>query len=201
MVDYLPNPAEKKNCGLDLDNNEAEVVLKPADDAPLVSLAFKLEDTKFGQLTYMRLYQGSLRKGMTLNNVRTGKKIKLAKLVRMHSDEMEEVTELFAGEIGAIFGVECASGDTFTDGTVNVSLSSMYVPDPVVSYAIRPVKKENPNFSKGLVKFMKEDPTFRVHMDPESREMIISGMGELHLDIYVERMRREYGCECVTGKP
>ncbi|KAI3629777.1 hypothetical protein MIR68_011212 [Amoeboaphelidium protococcarum] len=200
VIDYLPNPAEKVNKGVDIDSNESEVTLVPDRIQSMVSLAFKLEDTKFGQLTYMRIYQGVLRKGMQLVNTRTGKKVKLSKLVRMHSDEMEEVDELPAGEIGAIFGVECASGDSFTDGTLNWSMSSMFVPAPVVSYAIKP-KKENPNFAKALNKFTKEDPTFRVHLDKESKETIISGMGELHLEIYVERLKREYGVDCVTGRP
>ncbi|KAI3644013.1 hypothetical protein MP228_010177 [Amoeboaphelidium protococcarum] len=200
VIDYLPNPAEKINKGVDIDRNESEVTLVPDKIQSMVSLAFKLEDTKFGQLTYMRVYQGVLKKGMQLVNTRTGKKVKLSKLVRMHSDEMEEVDELPAGEIGAIFGVECASGDSFTDGTLNWSMSSMFVPAPVVSYAIKP-KKENPNFAKALNKFTKEDPTFRVHLDKESKETIISGMGELHLEIYVERLKREYGVDCVTGRP
>ena len=204
VIDYLSHPGERNNVGLDLDNDEKEVALLPEPSEPLVALAFKLEDTKYGQLTYMRVYQGTMKKGMSLTNVRlpaNAKKLKLAKLVRMHSNEMEEVEELKAGEIGAIFGVDCASGDSFTDGQLNWGLTSMYVPDPVVSLSLKPKDKDNANFSKALQKFMKEDPTFRVHLDPESRETIISGMGELHLDIYVERMRREFNCDCVTGKP
>lgn len=201
VIEYLPNPGEKPNHALDLGNNEEPVPLIPTGDQPLMSLAFKLEDTKFGQLTYVRVYQGSLKKGMVLYNTRLKKKVKLSKLVRMHSNEMEEVDHLPAGEIGAMFGIDCASGDTLTDGTLDWAMSSMFVPDPVVSYAIRPKSKENPSFGRALQKFMKEDPTFRVHLDPESRETIISGMGELHLDIYIERMRREYNCDCVVGKP
>lgn len=201
VVDYLPSPGEKHNKALDLKNEESQVALLPDRNLPLVSLAFKLDDTKFGQLTYVRIYQGTLKRGMVLFNKRLNKKVRLSKLVRMHSNEMEEVKELPAGEIGAMFGVECASGDTLTDGKLDWAMSSMFVPHPVVSYSITPKKKENPQFSKALQKFMKEDPTFRVHLDNESRETIISGMGELHLDIYVERIKREYNCDCKIGQP
>jgi elongation factor G len=114
---------------------------------------------------------------------------------------MEDVDELGAGEIGAMFGVDCASGDTFSDGTVQYTMTSMFVPEPVISLSLTPKGKESPNFSKALNRFQKEDPTFRVHVDSESKETIISGMGELHLQIYVERMKREYSVECLTGKP
>jgi elongation factor G len=173
-IDYLPNPGQKANQGLDLDKEEAPVPLEPKKDAPLLALAFKLEDTKYGQLTYVRVYQGTLKKGMMVHNVRLpvhSRKSKLSRLVRMHSSEMEDVDELPAGEIGALFGIDCASGDSFTDGTVNIAMSSMFVPNPVVSLSVRPKAKDHPNFSKALQKFMKEDPTFRVHMDPESREV------------------------------
>jgi elongation factor G len=120
----------------------------------------------------------------------------------MHSNEMEEVPEIGAGEICAVFGVDCASGDTFTDGALPYSMSSMFVPDPVISLSIKPkTTKDTANFSKAMNRFQREDPTFRVHVDAESQETIISGMGELHLDIYVERMRREYKVEVETGQP
>ncbi|NXD32277.1 EFGM factor, partial [Spelaeornis formosus] len=143
----------------------------------------------------------SLKKGAMITNARTGKRVKVPRLVRMHSDEMEDVDEIKAGEICAMFGVECSSGDTFTDGKSTFTMTSMFVPDPVISLSIRPEGTETPNFSRALNRFQKEDPTFRVHVDSESSETIISGMGELHLDIYVERMRREYNVACVTGKP
>lgn len=177
------------------------VDLLPASEAPLVGLAFKLEEGKYGQLTYMRLYQGTLKRGNFIYNSRTGKKVKVPRLVRMHSNDMEDVEEIGPGEICAMFGVECSSGDTFTDGSTSLSMSSMFVPEPVISLSIKPEGKESANFSRGLNRFQKEDPTFRVHVDNESGETIISGMGELHLEIYVERMRREYNVPCSTGKP
>lgn len=201
IVDFLPNPSEVLNTALDVSNDETTINLVPAVQQPFVGLAFKLEEGKYGQLTYVRVYQGRLRKGNYITNVKTGKKVKVARLVRMHSNEMEDVDEVGSGEICATFGIDCASGDTFTDGSVQYSMSSMYVPDAVVSLSITPKSTDVSNFSKALNRFQKEDPTFRVKFDPESKETIISGMGELHLEIYVERMRREYNVECVTGKP
>ncbi|CAB4445670.1 unnamed protein product [Rhizophagus irregularis] len=198
---YLPNPSEVENNTLDINHKEAVVPLVPYVKNPFVGLAFKLEDGRFGQLTYIRVYQGALKKGAVVTNTKTSKKVKVPRLVRMHSNEMEDVDEVGAGEICALFGVECSSGDTFTDGTVAYSMTSMFVPDPVISLAISPKVKDAPNFSKALNKFQREDPTFCVTYDVESKETIISGMGELHLDIYVERMRREYNVDCITGKP
>ncbi|EEP77902.1 translation elongation factor G [Uncinocarpus reesii 1704] len=202
ICDYLPNPAEVQNLALDQKRNEASVKLVPYNSLPFVGLAFKLEESNFGQLTYIRVYQGTLRKGANVFNAKNNKKIKVPRIVRMHSNEMEEVSEIGAGEICAVFGVDCSSGDTFTDGQLNYSMTSMFVPEPVISLSIKPKNsKELPNFSKAINRFQREDPTFRVHFDPESEETIISGMGELHLDIYVERMRREYRVDCETGKP
>ncbi|CAN6614107.1 elongation factor G, mitochondrial [Trichomonascus vanleenenianus] len=201
VCDYLPDPSEVLNTGLDVANEEAPVNLAPAQEQPLVGLAFKLEEGRYGQLTYIRVYQGKLKKGMTITNVRTGKRTKLSRLARMHADEMEDVEEVGAGEICATFGVDCSSGDTFTEGNGKITMSSMYVPEPVISLSIAPKSKDSPNFSKAINRFQKEDPTFRVKFDAESKETVISGMGELHLEIYVERMKREYNVECVTGKP
>lgn len=200
---YLANPAEGTVTAHDTTQpaSAPPVPLVPASDAPLVGLAFKLEEGRFGQLTYMRVYQGTLKKSGIIYNARTGKKVKVPRLVRMHSNEMEDIESIGPGEICAIFGVECSSGDTFTDGSTSFSMTSMFVPEPVISLAIKPEGKETPNFSRALNRFQKEDPTFRVHLDKESKETIISGMGELHLEIYVERMRREYNVACTTGKP
>lgn len=203
VVDYLPNPSEVENLALDRRRNEATVKLVSYNSLPFVGLAFKLEESNFGQLTYIRVYQGKLAKGQHVTNARTGQKVKIPRIVRMHSNEMEEVSEIGAGEICAVFGIDCASGDTFTDGgKLDYSMTSMFVPDPVISLSIRPKHtKDTPNFSKAISRFQREDPTFRVHVDTESGESIISGMGELHLDIYVERMKREYKVEVITGQP
>ena len=200
---YLPSPDQVDNFGVDQANNEAQVILRNELDKPFVGLAFKLEDGKYGQLTYMRIYQGKISKGDTIFNINSGeRKVKVPRLVRMHSNEMIDVETAQAGDICALFGVDCASGDTFTDGKVKVTMTSMHVPDAVISLAVQPKDKSTTqNFSKALNRFTKEDPTFRVHRDEESAQTIISGMGELHLEIYVERMRREYGTEVITGKP
>jgi elongation factor G len=202
VCDYLPNPGEVENMALDKRRNEAPVQLVSYTSQPFVGLAFKLEESNYGQLTYIRVYQGSLRKGMNVYNARSDKKVKIPRIVRMHSNEMEDVNEIGAGEICAVFGVDCASGDTFTDGNLPYTMSSMFVPEPVISLSIKPKhSKDGSNFSKAMNRFQREDPTFRVHVDGETQETIISGMGELHLDIYVERMRREYKVECETGQP
>ncbi|MCI0669481.1 MAG: elongation factor G [Myxococcaceae bacterium] len=200
--DFLPNPAQVENKGLDQKANEAEVVLSSDPAKPFVGLAFKLEDGRYGQLTYMRMYQGKVTKGDFIFNQSNQKKVKIPRIVRMHSNEMNDVEEARAGDIVALFGVECASGDTFTDGSVAITMTSMHVPDAVISLAVAPKNRDSTaNFSKALNRFTKEDPTFRVHRDEESAQTIISGMGELHLEIYIERMKREYGCEVVAGKP
>lgn len=202
VCDYLPNPSEVENLALDRKRAETPVKLVSYNSLPFVGLAFKLEESNFGQLTYIRVYQGKLAKGQTVTNARTGQRVKIPRIVRMHSNEMENVQEIGAGEICAVFGVDCASGDTFTDAQLGYSMTSMFVPDPVISLSIRPKQtKDTPNFSKAIARFQREDPTFRVHVDVESGESIISGMGELHLSIYVERMKREYGVEVITGQP
>jgi len=202
VVDYLPNPAEVENMALDSQRAEAPVKLVSYNSLPFVGLAFKLEESNYGQLTYIRVYQGTLRKGMNVFNARSNKKVKIPRIVRMHSNEMEDVQEIGAGEICAVFGIDCASGDTFTDGALNYTMTSMFVPEAVISLSIKPKhSKDTASFSKAMNRFQREDPTFRVHVDQESQETIISGMGELHLDIYVERMRREYGVSCETGQP
>ena len=202
VTDYLPNPKEVTNEALDLDKNEEKFTIQSDADQPLLMLAFKLEDGRYGQLTYMRIYQGCIKKGDTIINTTTGKKIKIPRLARMHSDEMEDIQSATAGDIIAMFGVDCSSGDSFTDGKINAAMTSMHVADPVISLSIAPADKAlAANFSKALNKFTKEDPTFRVHRDEESGETIISGMGELHLDVYVERMKREFKVTCNVGKP
>jgi len=199
---YLPNPSQKENIALDQNANEAKVILKSDPSLPLVALAFKLDEGRYGQLTYMRIYQGTVSKGDFIYNSSNDKKVKVPRLVQMHADEMNDIEEASAGAIVALFGVDCASGDTFTDGKTKVSMTSMFVPNAVISLAIAPKDKTSQaHFSKALNKFTKEDPTFRVHRDEESGQTLISGMGELHLEIYCERMKREYACEVIVGKP
>jgi len=200
VTNYLPSPAEVKNSALDMDQGEKEVWLSSNPDDPLVALAFKLEITPYGQLSYLRIYQGSIAKGDNLVNMRDRKKIKVGRFLRMHADEMEDIPRAAAGDIVALFGVNCFSGDTFTDGRLNYTITSIFVPEPVISLAISPKDNESDtNMAKALNRFIREDPTFQSHVDAESSQTIISGMGELHLEIYVERMKREFGADVDTG--
>ena len=202
VADYLANPTEVVNKGLDLNSDEKEIILESDPTKPLACLAFKLEDGRYGQLTYVRIYQGKLVKGMTIYNSSNNKKHSVGRLVRMHSDEMEEISSAEAGDIVALFGIDCASGDTFTDGSWKIAMESMFVPAPVISLTIEcKESKQLPNLAKALNRFTKEDPTFKTEIDKESGQTIIKGMGELHLEVYVERMRREYGVDLVTGAP
>ncbi|MBX2811238.1 MAG: elongation factor G [Myxococcales bacterium] len=204
VTNYLPNPTEVKNEAIDLTSGEEEkrITLSSSPDEPLAALAFKLEDGRYGQLTYMRIYQGQLARDDFIVNTRTNKKTKVARLVRMHADDMEDIKATAAGDIVAIFGLDCSSGDTFTDGALKVAMTSIFVPDPVISLSIKPKDaKSEQNLSKALNRFTKEDPTFRAGVDKESGETVISGMGELQLEVYIERMRREYNCTVETADP
>uniref|UniRef100_A0A8C3G4K3 Elongation factor G, mitochondrial n=1 Tax=Cyclopterus lumpus TaxID=8103 RepID=A0A8C3G4K3_CYCLU len=205
VLDYMPNPTEVKNYAILNDDETSKIQMDPTRDSvnPFVGLAFKLEAGRFGQLTYVRVYQGCLKKGEYIYNTRTSKKVRVQRLVCLHADQMEDVDEVYAGDICALFGIDCASGDTFTSRTsANLSMESIHIPEPVISMSIKPANKiDLDKFSKGINRFTREDPTFRVHFDTESKETIISGMGELHLEIYSQRMEREYNCPCVMGKP
>ena len=199
---YLPCPTDITIEAVDLDSDNAPVMLESDPSAQTVAYAFKLDEGRYGQLTFLRVYQGTLSKGDTMVETRTGKKTKIGRLVRMHADKMEDFTPASAGDIVGLFGIDCRTGDTFVSDGPRLAMTSMFVPDPVISLSVNPVdSKAQDNMSKALSRFTKEDPTFRVNLDPESSETVISGMGELHLEVYVERMRREYSAEVETGAP
>uniref|UniRef100_A0A8C5SJJ2 G elongation factor mitochondrial 1 n=1 Tax=Laticauda laticaudata TaxID=8630 RepID=A0A8C5SJJ2_LATLA len=207
VLAYLPNPSEVQNYALLNQKNNPEksrILLGYSrdDSLPFLGLAFKLEAGRFGQLTYVRVYQGMLKKGSYIYNTRTQKKTRVQRFAHMHADKLEDVDEVYAGDICAFFGIDCASGDTFTEkDNTDLSMEPIHVPDPVVSITMKPVNKNDDRFSKGINRFVREDPTFRVHFDTESKETIVSGMGELHLEIYAQvsimfilGMMQSYSC-------
>ena len=202
---YLPSPvSSEKPKAIDSKIN-AKIDLEPDMDKPLVCMAFKITDEQFGQLTYTRIYQGTLNKGDTLYNTRTKKRVRVGRIVRMNSNDRVNIDSASAGDIIAMIGVDCASGDTFVAEDQNVehlSCEGMHVPIPVIELSIKARDKEmQTRMSKGLQRFIKEDPTFHLFTDEESGETRISGMGELHLEIYVERLKREYKAEVDVGAP
>lgn len=199
---FLPDPTEVENIALDVDHEEKEVVLQSDDSKPLVCYAFKLENGQYGQLTYIRIYQGAIHKGDSIYNMATGKKVSVGRLRRMHSNQPIDIEYAGSGDIVALFGIDCASGTTFTDGTLHYNMTSMHVPNPVIELAIEAQNRDDLEaMSKALNRFTKEDPTFQVYVDKESGQTIIKGMGELHLDVYIERMKREYKVSVERGKP
>jgi elongation factor G len=202
VVRYLPDPTERVNIARDKNDEMRNIKLVSDPELPTVALAFKLENQQYGQLTYLRIYQGTISKGSDLRNARTGNKIKVGRLVKMHADNMEDITSASAGDIVALFGVDCALGDTFNGGNNNYTMRESYVPKPIISLALS-VKdsKDQDNLSKALARFTKEDPTFKTHVDEETNETIVLGMGELHLNIYIERIRREYGVNLEVCEP
>ena len=203
---YLPSPAscEKATGTQDTKDGEVKVTFEPDFDRPLVCMAFKITDEQFGQLTYTRIYQGTLRKGETIYNTRTKKKVRLGRMVRMNSNDRDNIDMATAGDIIAMVGIDCASGDTFVtdDNLLDVSCEGMHIPIPVIELSIKAKDKDmQARMSKGLSRFRKEDPTFHVFTDDESGETRIAGMGELHLEIYVERLKREYKADVDVGAP
>ncbi len=202
VANYLPSPLDRTAFARDHDNEGAEVPLNCDPEAPLVAMVFKIVDESFGQLSYVRVYQGTLAKGETFRNARTNQTVRIGRIVRMHADDREELSEARPGDIVAVVGLDCASGDTLCGEGVNYSLESIFVADPVISLSVTPASSaDQDRMAKALNRFMKEDPTFRVSTDPESGETVIAGMGELHLDVYIERMRREYKADVAVGAP
>jgi elongation factor G len=199
---YLPSPLDREISAKKVGDETQKIALKPDPSAPLVGMAFKIVEDPFGQLTFMRVYQGKIEKGEMYVNQRTGRKERFSRIVRMHADKREEVDVAEAGDIVAIMGIDCATGETYSNDRDYCTLESMFVPEPVIKVAVTPASRADADkMGKALARFRKEDPTFRVFNDEETSETIICGMGELHLDIYVERMRREYKVEVNVGAP
>jgi elongation factor G len=199
---YLPSPVDRISFARDHDNEGAETPMSCDPDAPLVAMAFKIVDESFGQLSYTRIYQGRMEKGKRYRNARTNGMLRIGRIVRMHANDREDVVDAGPGDIVALVAVDCASGDTICGSGVNYSLESIFVAEPVISLAISPeTSADQDRMGKALNRFMKEDPTFRVRTDPESGQTVIAGMGELHLDVYIQRMRREFKATVTVGAP
>jgi len=206
---YLPSPLDRKYYSIDNDllakgveAKDAHIEVMPDADKPLVAMAFKITEDAYGQLTYTRIYQGTMRKGENFYNPRLRKKQRIGRIVQMFASDRVEINEAQAGDIVAMVGVDCASGDTYCDENLNQTMESMFVPEPVIELAIKCEKPEDfAKLSKALNRFTKEDPTFRVYVDPESNETIMRGMGELHLEIYAQRIQREYKANVIVGQP
>ncbi|KAF4729819.1 elongation factor EF-G, variant 2, partial [Perkinsus olseni] len=200
---YLPSPGDRTYSGYDQSRNAERVEITPDEKKPFLGMAFKSQDLPpNGTLTYMRVYQGSLKKGQSVVDTKTNKRQSLKKLLRLHSSETREVTSAGPGDIVACTGLDVFSGVTCTDGKINWTMSPLHIPAPVVSLSISPASREDSTkMAKALARFKREDPTFIVSTDPGTKETIVSGMGELHLFIYAERIRREYNANVTTGEP
>ncbi len=199
---YLPSPIEREISARKVGQEEEKMVLMPDPEAPFVGMAFKIVEDPYGQLTFLRVYQGAIKKGELYFNQRTGRKDRFSRIVRMHADDREEIDSAEAGDIVAIMGIDCASGDTYAGERDFCTLESMFVPEPVIKVSVNPSSRADADkMGKALQRFRKEDPTFQVYNDEETNETIICGMGELHLDIYIERMRREYKIDVEAGEP
>lgn len=199
---YLPSPFDREIIAASFDEESTQVLLEPETAKPFVGMAFKIVDDPYGQLTFLRIYQGTIKKGETYINQRTGRKERFSRVLRMHADKRDEIDDASAGDIVAIMGIDCASGDTYAHKPKFCTLESMFIPEPVIRTAINPAQRaDSDKLGKALARFRKEDPTFRVMTDDESGETLIAGMGELHLEVYVERIRREYKVAVQVGAP
>jgi elongation factor G len=202
IVRYLPSPKQRTINAESLAEEGTTIQLEADANQSFVGMAFKIVDDPFGQLTFIRIYRGKILKGTTYVNQRTGRKERFSRILRMHADKREEIDEALAGDIVAVMGIDCNSGDTYAPKSGTCTLESMFVPDPVISIAITPRKRVDVDrLGKALMRFRREDPTFRVFSDEETGEMLISGMGELHLEVYLERIRREYKVELDASPP
>ncbi|UCD00209.1 MAG: elongation factor G [Phycisphaerales bacterium] len=202
VCDFLPSPLDRSSFARDHDNEGTEIPLAADPDAPLVAMVFKITDESFGQLSYVRVYQGTIVKGRQYRNARTNRMQRIGRIVQMHANDREDVADAGPGDIVALLAADCASGDTLCGDGINYSLESIFVADPVISLSITPASSaDQERMAKALSRFMKEDPTFRVWTDPKTGQTIIAGMGELHLDVYVERIRREFKAEVQVGIP
>ena len=205
VVDYLPSPIDiPPTEGTDPDHHEKKVVRRTADDEPFSALAFKImADAFVGQLTFIRIYSGQLKTGDSVLNVTRGRSERIGRLLKMHANKREEISEIFAGDICACVGLKnVTTGDTICSEKAPIALENIEFAAPVISVAVEPkTKGDQEKMGIALARLAQEDPTFKVHTDPDSGQTIISGMGELHLEIIVDRMKREYKVEANVGKP
>ncbi len=202
VVRYLPSPIDRIAYACDNANDGAEVTVSADPDGPLLAMAFKICDEPFGQVTYVRIYQGQLQRGKMYRVGRNRSTQRLGRVYRLHADKRSDLELAAAGDIVGVLGMDCISGDTLCDPELSLSLERMHCPEPVMSIAVLPERSaDREPLSKALGRFVREDPTFHAHHDEESGQTILSGMGELHLDVYVERMRREYKVSVSVGRP
>jgi elongation factor G len=204
VVDYLPSPLDVPPAeGIDPHDTEKVLIRKADDNEPFSALGFKLVNDPFGKLAFIRIYSGWLKTGDTITNPRTGKSERVGRLVKMHANKREEITEIYAGDICAAVGLkEIKTGDTLCSPDHPIALGAIDFPEPVISIAIEPkTKADQEKMGMSLARLADEDPTFKVRTDEESGQTIISGMGELHLEILVDRMKREHKVEANVGEP
>jgi elongation factor G len=204
VVDYLPSPLDKPPVEGINPSNHAEILIRKAEDSePLSALVFKLINDPFGKLSFIRIYSGGLKTGDTILNPRTGKTERVGRLVKMHANKREDITEIYAGDICACVGLkDLKTGDTLSSPQHPIALGAITFPEPVISVAIEPkTKADQEKMGIALSRLADEDPTFKVRTDEDSGQTIISGMGELHLEILVDRMKREHKVEANVGEP
>lgn len=203
VIDFLPSPLDVPPVKGTNPNTGVEEERHASDDEPLCALAFKvMADPYAGQLTYFRVYSGSIKAGQTVYVSNKGRKERIGRILRMHANQREEISEVYAGDIAAAVGIDATTGDTLCDEKAPIVLEKMEFPEPVIAMAIEPkTKSDQEKLSQVLNKFMKEDPTFKVSVDPETNQTLIHGMGELHLEIIIDRMKREHKLEVNVGKP